>query len=183
MFDLNAHRQKFEGALVYFKQDIGGLRTGRATPALVEHLSVDAYGVRTPLLQLASIGAPDPKTIVIQPWDKALVKEIERAIHESDINTAPTVDGTIIRITMPPLTEDNRKQLVKILHDKAEFCRVSLRQQREKVRTDLSAAETAGTISEDEKFQAQKHLDEMIKEFNDRVKEVTDKKEQEIMTL
>ncbi len=183
MEQIHNTKQKLDECIAYFKNDIATLRTGRATPALVEHITVEAYGARTPLVHMASITAPDPRTIIIQPWDKALLKEVEKGIATSDLNIMPIIDGVLIRISLPQLTEENRKNLVKLLHQKAEACKVTLRQQREKTKSDIAKAEEEGSLSEDQKFKGQKQLDDMIKDYNDMVHAVAAEKEKEIMTI
>lgn len=183
MFDLNAQSASFEEAIDFFRKDITSLRTGRATPSLVEHIMVEAYGAKSPLIQLASISISDARTLVIQPWDKSIVKDIEKSLMTADVNTTPVVDSTVIRLSLPALTEENRKDLVKILNHKAENARVSLRQQREKIRSVIAAQEKSGALSEDEKFQAQKELEEMVKQYTNKIKEIADHKESEIMSI
>lgn len=183
MFDLNLYRPRFEEALEHFKNDIAGLRTGRATPALVNNCVIEAYGSKSPLVQLASVSVSDARTLTIQPWDKGILKDIERSLSLADLNCQPVIDGAIIRLSLPPMTEENRKMMVRQLRERAEGARVTLRQLRERVRTDVSTAFDDGSVAEDEKFKVQKHVDEMVKEYNDKISDLTDQKEQEIMTI
>ncbi|PWB38961.1 MAG: ribosome recycling factor [Parcubacteria group bacterium] len=173
----------FEKTIEFLKSDISNLRTGRVAPSLVEKVKVMAYGVSSELLQLAAISTPEPQTIVIKPWDRNILKDIERAISTADLNINPIVDGDIIRLNFPSLTEESRKELVKILHKKLEDSRVSVRQQREKIKDEIVALEKAKQISEDEKFQALKDLDNIVHEYNDKIKLIGDQKEQEIMKI
>ncbi|MFA5126458.1 MAG: ribosome recycling factor [Patescibacteria group bacterium] len=177
------NKEQYEKTLEFLKSDLGSLRTGRVAPSVVEKIKVESYGTVSELLQLAAIHTPEPQTIAIKPWDKNIVKDIERAIQSSDLNVNPVVDGDLIRLNFPPLTEERRKDLVKILHKKLEDSRVTLRSQREKNREDIIALEKAKEISEDEKFQALKDLDVMTKEYNDKIKVIGDQKEQEIMKV
>ncbi|PIR06315.1 MAG: ribosome recycling factor [Candidatus Komeilibacteria bacterium CG11_big_fil_rev_8_21_14_0_20_36_20] len=176
-------KPQFEKVLEFFKKDITSLRTGRAAPSLVEAVKVECYGTKSDLMQLASITAPEPQTITIKPWDKNILKDIERALQSSDLNINPVVDSDLIRINFPSLTEESRKELVKILHKKLEEARVSLRSQREKTREEVITLEKEKNISEDEKFQALKDLEIITKEYNDKLKEVSDAKEKEIITI
>jgi len=176
-------KQQFEKVLEIIKKDITSLRTGRAAPRLVEAVKVECYGTKSDLMQLASITAPEPQTITIKPWDKNILKDIERALQSSDLNINPVVDSDLIRINFPSLTEESRKELVKILHKKLEEARVSLRSQREKTREEVITLEKEKNISEDEKFQALKDLEIITKEYNDKLKEVSDAKEKEIITI
>ena len=173
----------FNKTIDFLKVDLNTLRTGRIAPSIVEKVKVEAYGTTSELLQLAAITSPEPQTIAIKPWDKSVLKDIERAIQISDLNINPVVDGELIRLNFPPLTEERRKELVKILHKKLEESRITLRGQREKVREEIMEKEKNKEISEDEKFQALKDLDLVVKEYNDHIKEIGDKKEQEIMTI
>ena len=183
MIQFEANKSKFDDCVGFFKKDISSLRTGRAAPSLVEQIVIDAYGVKTPLLHLASISCPDAKTIMIQPWDRNLLKDIEKGLLASDLQITPVVDSTAVRLSMPSLNEENRKRLVKLLHEKAEHCRVSIRQLREKIRSDIAEQTEAGTVSEDEKFKVFKLLDETMQTYNSMVKQITDDKEKEILTL
>lgn len=177
------NKEQFDRSLEYFKGELGSLRTGRIAPSLVEKVKVEAYGTVSELLQLAAIQAPEPQTIAIKPWDKNIIKDIERALQSSDLNVNPVVDGDLIRLNFPPLTEERRKDLVKVLHKKLEEGRIALRQIREKVREEIMNEEKNKTISEDEKFQALRDLDNLTKEYNDKIKDLGDKKEKEIMTI
>ncbi|MEK7584337.1 MAG: ribosome recycling factor [Patescibacteria group bacterium] len=183
MLDTLQPRTKFEEALTFFHEQTHTLRTGRAVPAIVENIMVSAYNAKSPLIQLASINTPDPRTILIQPWDKSVLKDIEKAIAAANINLTPIVDGSNIRLSIPPLTEENRKAIVRRLHEMAESSRVVIRQTREKIRADITKAEREEKIGEDEKFRDFKALDEIVKEYTSRVEEETTKKEKEIMTL
>ncbi len=176
-------KTNFDKAVDFVKSDIASLRTGRAVPSLVEKVPVESYGTVSDLMHLASITAPEPQTIIIKPWDPGVVKDIEKALSKSDIRVSPVVDGQVIRLNFPSLTEETRKELVKVLHKKLEEGRISLRGVREKIREEIMSAEKDKTISEDEKFQALKELDELTKDYNDKIKVLGDKKETEIMTI
>ncbi|MDP2812569.1 MAG: ribosome recycling factor [bacterium] len=178
-----SNKISFDKTLEFIKSEISNIRTGRATPSLVEKIQVESYGVMSELMHLASINAPEPQTIMIKPWDKGILKAIEKAITQSDLNVNPVVDGDLVRLYFPPLTEETRLALVKTLNKKLEEGRVAIRAQREKVRDLVNNAEKNKEISEDEKFQALKDLDELTKEYNEKIKEMGDKKEKEIMTI
>lgn len=173
----------FDKTLEFIKSDISTIRTGRATPSLVEKIQVESYGTMSDLMHLASISAPEPQTIMIKPWDPSVLKAIEKAITQSDLNVNPVVDSDLVRLHFPTLTEETRLNLVKNLNKKLEEGRVAVRAQREKIRDLINSAERNKEISEDEKFQAQKDLDELTKEYNEKIKEMGDKKEQEVMTI
>ena len=173
----------FEKSIEFLRQDISSLRTGRATPALVEDITVEAYGTKQPLKAVASISVADAKTINVDPWDKSLSQAIENAIRNSDVGINPVNDGKLIRLPLPDLNAERRQELIKVLHKKLEQARVSLRKIREDVRNEIDKAEKAKTISEDEKFNEQDDLEKLVKEYNDRVKEIGDEKEKEITTI
>ncbi len=137
----------------------------------------------TELMQLASITSPEPHSIAIKPWDKNIIKDIDKALQASDLNVSPVIDGEIVRLNFPPLTEESRKDLVKTLHKKLEEARIALRGQRDKIKDSVITLEKNKEISEDEKFQELKNLDEVTKEYNDKLKEISDNKEKEIMTI
>lgn len=183
MSDSAEIKKRFDGCIEFFRQEIAKLRTGRASPSLVEHITVEAYGARTPLQHLATITTPDPRTIVVQPWDRTILKDIEKAISTSDMNITPSSDGVAIRLTMPPLSEENRRNLVKFLHQRAEQCRVALRQHREHIRETIVREEKEKMISEDEKFKRLKQLDDLMKDYMEKVQTVTTHKEGEIMMV
>ncbi|EKE06924.1 MAG: hypothetical protein ACD_18C00235G0003 [uncultured bacterium] len=173
----------FEKSIEFLRQDISSLRTGRATPALVEDIIVEAYGTKQPLKAVASISVADAKTINVDPWDKSLSQAVEIAIRNSDVGINPVNDGKLIRLPLPDLNAERRQELIKVLHKKLEQARVSLRKIREDVRNEIDKAEKAKTISEDEKFNEQDDLEKLVKEYNDRVKEIGDEKEKEITTI
>jgi len=166
-----------------FVRDIKNLKTGRATPSLVENILVESYGQKMPLIQLASISTPDMRTIVIQPWDKNNVGEIEKAIAKSELGVNPSTSESTIRINIPQPTEESRKEVIKILHQKLEEFRVSLKRAREEVKDLIIQAEADKEINEDEKFKNLEELDEEIKKFNNELKEISDKKEKDILTI
>lgn len=173
----------FENSIEHFKEELSKLRTGRANAGLVENLLVEYYGSRTPLKQIASINIPEPRTIAIQPWDKGAMLPIESAIRESDLGLNPNNDGIIIRINLPMLTEERRRDLVKVLNQKAEETRISIRAIREEVWKDIQKAEDDGGMSEDDKFKGKEKLQEVVDEFNKKIEEIRIKKETEIMTV
>ena len=180
---IEKHKEEFEKTMSFFQEDISSLRTGRISPSLVENIFVESYGVNTELLQLAAITSPEPQSIVIKPWDKSILADIERALNQADLNVNPVVDGDLVRLNFPPLTEESRKELVKILHKKAEDSRITLRNNRERVKEEIISLEKSKQISEDDRFGALKELDELVKEYNEKIKQIGDEKEKEIMTI
>jgi ribosome recycling factor len=180
---INKHKDDLENSIGHLKEEMGKIRTGRANPALVEGLLVDYYGTKTPLKQIAGINTPEPRLIVIQPWDRGALGAIETAIRESDLNMNPNNDGTVVRINIPTLTEDRRKEMVKILNQKAEEARISVRNVREESWKEIQAAESRGEMSEDDKFKGKEKLQAFVDEYNKKIEEVRAKKETEIMTV
>lgn len=177
------NRAHYEKTLEFLQQDITSLRTGRVSPSLVEGVKVESYGTFSDLVQLASISTPEPQTIAIKPWDKSILKNIEKALQSSDLNVNPVVDGELVRLNFPPLTEESRKELVKILHKKLEETKVTLKSQREKIKDSILALEKSKEISEDEKFTALEDLDKITKDYNEKIKDIGLKKENEIMKI
>ncbi|MFA6215145.1 MAG: ribosome recycling factor [Patescibacteria group bacterium] len=180
---LDNYKSDFDKSLENLKADLATLRVGRANPMIVENIFVEAYGVKTPLKQLASIAVPEARTILIQPWDKAIAKDIEKAIIIADIGINPVNEGQQIRLTVPQLTEESRKELTRSVGEKMEKTRIIIRQLRDKAREEAVKQEKNKEITEDDKYDFQKKLDEIIKDYNDQIKEIGAKKEQEIMTL
>lgn len=179
----NEAQQNFEQALDHFAKELKNLRTNRATAELVEDVRVEAYGQNMDLKGVASITIPDAKTIQIEPWDKNLVKDIEKALTGSGLGITPKVAGTVIHLNLPPMTEENRKELVKLIGQKAEQARITIRNIREEVRDQILKDEKAKTITEDEKYSAQEKLDEMVGKFNKKIEEIADEKEKDVMTI
>ncbi len=180
---VDEHKQDYDRAIEHFQGELKGIRTGRATPALIENISVDAYGVKTPINQLGSINVADAKSMTVEPWDKNLLKEVEKAIASANLGLGAANEGSYIRVSVPPMTEENRKDLVRLLKTKTESARVAIRGVRDKVKTAIEDQEKNKEITEDDKYRLIKELDEATGKFNDQVKAITDSKEQEIMTV
>ena len=164
--DAKAHMQK---AVEVVKREFGGVRTGRATPTLVERVTVDYYGVPTPVTQVATVTNADARLLVIQPWDKAMVKDIERAILKSELGLTPSNDGVVIRLPIPPLSGERRKELVKVVHKQAEEGRVAVRNIRRDNREKLERLEKAGELSKDD---ARRHQEELQKITDQHIKDI-----------
>ncbi len=177
---IDGYKPDFEKAVEHLKIEISSLKTGRATPLLVENVLVESYGVKMPLKQVASISVPDARSILIEPWDKNITKEIEKAIISSNIGLNPINEGSHVRIALSALTEEDRKKLVKILNQKVEASKIAIRGIRDKIRDDIQEMEKNKEIAEDERFRLQKELDEFTSSYNDKLKEVGENKEVEI---
>lgn len=180
---LGKHQPDFQNVVDFLKSDIAALRTGRANPAMVENVMVEAYGGTSPLVGLAALSSPDGRTILIQPWDRSLLKSIEKGIIEADLNINPVVQGDGIRLTLPSLTEESRKALVKVLGEKLEQARVGVRNVREQARIDILTQERDKNITEDEKYKLLEQLDKVAAGYNERIKHIGAEKETEIMTI
>lgn len=176
-----ALKEATEKSIEALKRDFGRVRAGKATPTLLEGIRVSAYGQSSPLNQVSSVSVPDARTIVISPWDKSLLPEIEKAIITSDIGLNPQNDGKIIRLSIPPLTEERRKELVKLVNKSGEETKISLRQNRKTANEAVKAKEKE--MSEDD---VKRHLDAIQKFVDDatkKVDELVDQKTKDIMTI
>ena len=180
---LDQHLPEFVQAVQFFESELKNIRSGRASASLVESISVDAYGSTMDIKSVAAISIPDAKTIQIEPWDKGLVSAVEKAILAANIGMQPNTAGSVIRLILPPMTEENRLGIVKQLHEKAEHARITVRNIRETIREAVQKAEKEKTISEDEKFRLQEALDKHTKEYNDKIEKIAKEKEEEIMTI
>ncbi len=174
---------RMQGALRALEEDLAGIRTGRATPALVERLEVEYYGTPTPLMQLASISVPEPRQLLIKPFDPSTLRAIERAIQKSDLGINPNNDGKNIRLILPPLTEERRRELVKVVHHRVEEARVAIRNVRRDVKRDLKEFEDEKLISEDERKRAEDQLDDLTKEYIEKAEALGERKEKEVMEV
>lgn len=181
--NIETYKQEFEKVIIHLKDALGALRGTRATPAIVEHVMVEAYGAKQPLKALAAIAVSDPKTLVIEPWDKSIIKEIEKAIQTAGIGINPVNEGALIRLALPPLTEESRKELAKIVRARQEDVRGAIKSIREKLRQAIIEEEKNKKIGEDEKFRQLEKLDKMTVEYNDKIKSLGELKEKEILTV
>ena len=176
-------RPNLSKSIEHFQEELKQLRTGRTSTALVENLLVDYYGSQSPLKQIASLSTPEPRTILIAPWDKSNLANIEKAIRESQLNLQPNNDGQVVRINVPQLTEERRKDLIKVLNQKAEAAKIAVRKIREDAWEEIQELEKSGKISEDDKFLGKENLQEIISEYNEKIQNIRDIKEKDIMTI
>jgi len=174
---------RMQVAVDLLAREFSGVRTGRANTALLDGLRVEAYGTQTPLNQMASLSVPDPKTLVIQPWDTSQISVIEKAILKSDLGLTPSNDGKVIRLPMPTLTEERRKQLAKTVGKLAEEARVSVRNVRRDANERLKALAKDKTVSQDEERRGHDQIQKSTDKFIAKVDELTKKKEQEILAI
>ena len=170
-------------AIHALKRDLSSIRTGRASPSLVERLPVEYYGSSTPLNQLAGISVPEPRLLVIQPWDRGSMAAIEKAIMKSELGLNPSNDGQVIRIAIPALTEERRKQLVKLVHGHVEEGKVALRNIRRDAMANVKDLMTEKMIGEDDERRAEQQVDELTRRFVGKADDVGKAKEQEVMEV
>ncbi len=180
---LTEKKPAFQTAIEHLQKEFSALRTGRSSPALVENIPVHAYDSMMELKGISSITIPDAKTILIEPWDKTLLQTIEKAIRDSGIGLNPSIDGSLIRISIPSMTEETRKQIVKLLKEKVEEARIRIRAVREELRGEILQKEKDKLFSEDEKFKLLDELDKLTKEFNEEITAMAEHKEEEILTI
>ena len=173
--------ERMEKAVNVYRDELRGLRTGRATPALVDTLRVDYYGSPTPLKQLAQISCPDPQSIVIKPFDPTMLKEIEKAIRSSDLGMAPNNDGKLIRLTVPAMSGEQRKKLVAVVKKSAEAAKVSCRNVRRDGNKHFDTAEKDKEMTEDERDAGKEQMQTLLKTYEGQVEQLEEKKTKEIL--
>lgn len=178
-------RSKMQQVLNLITNDISSLRTGRATPSLVENIICPAYGgtQRLKVQELATITAPDPQTLNISPWDKSIIGDIRKGIMEANVGLNPIIDGELLRIAFPPLTTEDREKYVKLLSQKLEGGRIMIRQQRGEAMQEIKKKFEAKEVSEDEKFADEKKVQEITDEFVNKINEVGERKKQELLAI
>jgi ribosome recycling factor len=174
---------RMKSAIQALEDDLAGIRTGRATPALVEHLPVEYYGMSTPLIQLASISVPEPRTLMIRPFDVNTLKAIDRAILSSELGLTPNNDGKVIRLNLPALTEERRRDLVKVVHSRLEESRVAVRNIRRDLMKDLREFEHEKMITEDDLNKGEEELQKLTDKMIQQIDGVGDRKQKEIMEV
>jgi ribosome recycling factor len=180
---ISAADHKMGRAVEAMERDFQGIRTGRASTALVERIQVDYYGTQTPLNQLAGISVPESHQIVIQPWDRSVLGAIEKAIQKSELGLVPNVDGTVVRLNIPPLTEERRRDLVKSVHKRMEEARVEIRNLRREAADDLKKEERDGTVGADDSHRQLDQLQKTTDRWIGEVDRLGEAKEQEVMEV
>ena len=175
--------ERMEGAIDALKKEFGSVRTGRASLALLDGIAVDYYGNTTPLQQVASLSVPESRQIVIQPWEQRVIPEIEKAIMKSDLGLTPTNDGKVIRINIPPLTEERRKQLVKVVKKRAEEAKIAIRNIRRDSNEEMKKLEKEQHLSEDDAKKFHAEIQKLTDSYITKVDEVLKHKENEIMEV
>jgi ribosome recycling factor len=175
--------EKMDKAISVLKEELGSIRTGRATPALLSRIVVDYYGTQVPIQQLASYSVPEPRTLLIQPYDKNAIASMEKAIMSSDVGITPSSDGNVIRLSFPPLTEERRKDLVKVVHQRGEEARVAVRNVRRHSKDELERLQRDSTISEDDLTRSEKDLQKLTNQHVVEVDEIVAHKERELKEI
>jgi len=174
---------EFESILEFFRRDIANLRTSRANPSILDGVQIEAYGVMNPINAVANISLADSHSITLTPWDRSVIKDIEKALIEADLGLGVVNEGDKIRLSVPAMTEETRRETVKKLNEKMEKARISLRQKREEIRDAIDKAEAEKEMSEDDKFRAMKDLDELVGKKNEELKSIRDLREKDIMEI
>ena len=177
---VNKIKPELEKVVVFLSRELAKIRTGRATPALVEDVVVECFGEKFPLKQLAAISVPEPKQIVIQPWDKSYVEGIVAALEKTGVGANPVVDREVIRINLPFLSEEYRNNLISIISEKQEETRRTVRRWREEAWSEIQTKSRSGEIREDDKFRAKDELQELVEEYNGKIEEIGEQKKKEI---
>jgi ribosome recycling factor len=183
MPSLQKAKERMESALESLRREFAGVRTGKASPQLLDAIRVEAYGSRVPLNQVGTVSAPEPRMLTIQPWDRGLVKDIERALRESDLGLNPSNDGQLIRIPIPPLTEERRREYVRLLHKLAEEGRVAVRQARKDANDEVKARQKKEGLSEDDIRREEKEVQKLTDQYIAKVEDMLKHKEAEVMEV
>jgi ribosome recycling factor len=183
MLSPNEARQHMEKAIEALRREFSSVRTGKASPALLDTVKVEAYGSHMPLNQVGTVSAPEPRMLVIQPWDRAMMGPIERAIRESDLGLNPSNDGKVVRVPIPALTEERRKEYVRLLHRMAEEARVAVRHARKEANDAIKAHQKEGSVSEDEARREQDEVQKLTDRYVEQVDELLKHKEAEVMEV
>ena len=177
---INKIKPEFDKVFSFLERELSKVHTGRATPALVEDVVVDCFGQKFPLKQLAAISVPESKQILIQPWDKSYIEGIVSALEKTGVGANPVVDKEVIRINLPSLTQEYRNNLLRVISEKQEEARRTIRHWREECWAEIQEKTKAGEIREDDKFRAKDELQDLVDEYNDKVEELGQRKEKEI---
>lgn len=176
-------KKRMEDALDAMRREFATVRTGKATPALLDTVRVDAYGSKMPLKQVATVHAPEPSLLVVQPFDKSIMEDVERAIMSADLGLNPSSDGNVIRVPVPALSEERRKEYVKLLHKMAEEGKISIRHARRMVREEIHQLVKDHEIGEDEGHRREEALEKLTHEYTDKIDEMLKAKEEEVMAI
>ncbi len=180
---INQHKDQFEKVIEHFHHELSSVRTGRANPALLSTVMVESYGSKVPLNQVANITVSDAKTLTISPWDKGQLGEVEKGIQAANLGFNPSNDGNVIRVNLPPLTEERRKEMVKLVGQIEEQARIGVRQVREEIMKAVKRAEADGDATKDDVAGAQKKVQDVVDKYNEQIKTTAQDKNSELMTV
>lgn len=183
MPSLQKARQRMEHSIEALRREFAGVRTGKASPALLDNVRVEAYGSTMPLNQVGTVSAPEPRMLVVQPWDKSLIKAIEKGLRESDLGLNPSNDGQVVRIPIPPLTEERRKEFVRLVHKLTEEARVAVRNVRRDANDEVKHRQKDEGLSEDDIRREQAEVQKLTDQYIARIDELMKHKEAEIMEV
>ncbi len=182
-FEISEYKNKMSKSFEILKKELSGLRTGRASPGLIEPLSVDAYGSKVPITQIGNISVPEPRMLSIQVWDQSLVEAVESSIRNSNLGLNPMTEGTLIRLPVPDLTEERRKEIVKLAGKYCEECRIGIRNIRRDAMDEVKNKEKNKEISKDEMFEHSENIQKLTDEFIAQVDSLFEEKEKDILTI
>lgn len=182
-YDFENIKSRFEKTRQWLADELKSVHTGKASPVVLDIVDVDSYGSKQPVKNVASISTLDARTLQIEPWDKSLVKEIEKGIVAANLGLSVVVDGTKLRATFPLLTQENRQKLAKVLKEKLEEARITIRKEREAEIKKIEEMEKSGELTEDERFRAKNDMQKLVDEYNDKLEEIFSNKEKEITTV
>lgn len=180
---ISKHQEEFNKVMDHFGHELNSVRTGRANPALLATVQVESYGAKMPLEHIASVSVSDARTLTVSPWDKSQLGAIDKAIQMANLGFNPSNDGNVIRIQVPAMSEERRKEMVKMLGQIAEHARIGIRNVREDIQKEMKKAEADGKISKDDLTHGQKKLQESVDKYNEDIKKLTEQKEKEVMTV
>lgn len=183
MASLQEAKRRMENAIEALRREFASVRTGKATPALLDTVRVEAYGSQVPLNQVATVSAPEPRLLVVQPWDRGMIGPIEKGLQTSDLGLNPSNDGKVVRVPIPPLTEERRREYVRLLHKMTEEGRVAVRQARKDANDDIKKQQKAGDISEDDARREQDEIQKLTDRYIAQMEEILKHKEAEVMEV
>jgi ribosome recycling factor len=183
MQTMNDARQHMENALEALRRDFGSVRTGKASPALLDHVKVDAYGSKMPLNQVATVSSPEPRMLIVQPWDKSLMSGVEKAIRSAELGLNPANDGNVIRVPIPALNEERRREMVRQLHKQAEESRIAIRHARQEANKEIKQLQQSSELSEDDARRQMDDVQKLTDEYVARVDQMLKSKEEEVLEV
>jgi len=182
MYDFSQIKTRLDEIKEWLKKELSSVHTGRATPALLDNIMIDSYGIKTAIPHVAAVSVEDARTLRVAPWDKGQIKDIESAITKADLGISASSDDSGIRVFFPELTAERRTTLTKVVKEKLEEARISIRKERDEVWSDIQGKEKAGDMSEDDKFRGKDDLQKIVDEVNKNLEEVAEKKERELLS-